>query len=477
MELRVHGIGGPDPASVLGCAPNATVVSWRSEPRSRSVVRCAAGDREVHVYHWSPLTSGSRSFAAWPLLLPFTLINVAGWMAPPGAGPAADRRRTLHRLGTALVGLATTGATVVWLFAAAIAVWGKVEGTDSAAGALSGWGFAAAAATAAVAMAALVLMATHMSAGFERFRPKTWPGTARPWRWPWGAGASARLDDPAFYDNGVEHAVRWRIHTGAAALTFVTVVVAICTAGTGRAGHVAGRALVGVGVLQGLGLALLTLVAVLPSQGDDRRLTRRLLGPATAVLGVVLLGGLLLSALISFTGVAEVPPGPVGVLYDCYGWGMLGALAGAVFYVLLTLLTAVRAEHGATRALLPTFGSRLRARLATILSNVDRPVVALAVTFSVATAVAMAVRWRAVADDSWRLTATLPVHVARSTFAFVLAFMVLNLVKSRAAPAALRRVGNVWDILTFWPRTFHPFAVRPYAERAVPELQEFIRTA
>jgi hypothetical protein len=35
----------------------------------------------------------------------------------------------------------------------------------------------------------------------------------------------------------------------------------------------------------------------------------------------------------------------------------------------------------------------------------------------------------------------------------------------------------VWDVLTFWPRTYHPFAVRPYAERAVPELQLYLRQA
>jgi len=52
--------------------------------------------------------------------------------------------------------------------------------------------------------------------------------------------------------------------------------------------------------------------------------------------------------------------------------------------------------------------------------------------------------------------------------------MVLNLVKSRANPESLRRIGNLWDVITFWPRSFQPFAVRPYAERAVPELREFV---
>jgi len=41
---------------------------------------------------------------------------------------------------------------------------------------------------------------------------------------------------------------------------------------------------------------------------------------------------------------------------------------------------------------------------------------------------------------------------------------------------ARRNVGNLWDVMTFWPRRFHPFAVRPYAERAVPRLQGYIES-
>ncbi|MFN2488801.1 MAG: hypothetical protein ABR529_03490, partial [Actinomycetota bacterium] len=37
--------------------------------------------------------------------------------------------------------------------------------------------------------------------------------------------------------------------------------------------------------------------------------------------------------------------------------------------------------------------------------------------------------------------------------------------------ASRRLVGNLWDVLTFWPRWHHPFAVRPYSERTVPKLQ------
>ena len=76
----------------------------------------------------------------------------------------------------------------------------------------------------------------------------------------------------------------------------------------------------------------------------------------------------------------------------------------------------------------------------------------------------------------WRMPDTAARAIARWTVFALAGLMIVNLVKSRASPASLRRIGNLWDVITFWPRAFHPFAVRPYAERAVPELREFMRS-
>ncbi|GAA0572578.1 hypothetical protein GCM10010172_66410 [Paractinoplanes ferrugineus] len=42
-------------------------------------------------------------------------------------------------------------------------------------------------------------------------------------------------------------------------------------------------------------------------------------------------------------------------------------------------------------------------------------------------------------------------------------------------PDARRWLGVLWDVGTFWPRSFHPFAPPCYTERAVPDLQRRIR--
>jgi hypothetical protein len=57
--------------------------------------------------------------------------------------------------------------------------------------------------------------------------------------------------------------------------------------------------------------------------------------------------------------------------------------------------------------------------------------------------------------------------------AYVLPALALLLVQvvRKGRKGARTFASTLWDVFTFWPRRFSPLAVRPYSERAVPELQ------
>lgn len=472
IELRIPGIGGPAPESVLGCPPGSSFAHWQSAPEARSTVRRCADAPTTFVYDWRPLTSGSRGFVLWPLLLPYTLGNVVGFMAPD----TNPRRVALYRFAAVLFNLVLTASTVVWLLLALVAVWGhelsNYETPTWAPGDTADWAFWLAAASVAIVMMGLVVAATYVADGFERFRRTLW-GPTPAWEGLWGSSVGRRLDDERFYDNGRDHTVRWRIHVLVAAATWLVLVVAVVVVdGPGQPQQVIDYA---VSLMAGV-TAVTVLLLAAGSLSQVRRFGWRFVAPAVGVLAATLLGGVVLSALIAFVGIKAVPSGPAGMLFDVFGWSLLAALFAGVGVTVLALLTPSAAERrDATRALLPSLAARLRARLAVVPSRLGIAVVAFALAFVVGTVVAFFVRWLPEdARHTWTLTSTAPVDVARLTVMFVVAFMFLNVVKKLGNPVVLRRVGNVWDILTFWPRTFHPFAVRPYAERAVPELQDFL---
>ncbi len=172
MELSVHGIGGPSPTSTLASSDPETspradefaFAIWRSEPQARSAVRTTATRDGVGVYQWAPLTSGSWFFALWPVLLPFTLANVAGWMGPRrGSSRVSQLAGSVTRGLVLLLGWAMTMATVVWV------VWlGQILSLyflrDRALTTAKVVGLVGAVA----AVGLIVLIATYTGRGFER---------------------------------------------------------------------------------------------------------------------------------------------------------------------------------------------------------------------------------------------------------------------------------------------------------------------
>ncbi len=502
VELRVHGTGGPTAASVLphahasssdaaaaGAAPDGEYAYsiWRSGPDSRAAVRQRRRDSDIAVYHWAPLTSGSKFFMLWPLLLPFTLVNVAGWMHPRAGSSTA--RSTACRVLVDLIGYSVTLEVVGFLSLA-----GQVIARDTdilGAGAIDWLPGAPATGRAwlgvsltVVALALIVFVSAFTAHGFERYTP---PGTAsrsrrrnvlRPATMP-------GLDNAGFFDDGNDHKVRFWSHLtvgvvglGGSAFLAVQVPGPIIT---GLADL--GTATMWLACAQLVLLGLLFAVSFEPS--SFRRPTGaepqawRISGPfGAAALGVMFAGGGTTAALLALVGVGRLPGGPALMLASAYGYALGAGALTAAAVLLYRLLEPVEAEAGPEGAVL-LGGARARrlARLARVPQLADLVVSATTLVFVMAAALEFILAFLTVSPeqrDRWHLTATSPVNIGRVSFLFVIGWMFLSVVKSHVDAQSLRRVGNVWDVLTFWPRTFHPFAVRPYTERAVPELQRLL---
>jgi hypothetical protein len=80
-EIRVHGVGGTSPVAMLGRSDLVQVAGDEISGFYRSTEQ--GGSRTVEAYSWGGLTASSASRALWVLLLPFSLVNIAGWMIEP----------------------------------------------------------------------------------------------------------------------------------------------------------------------------------------------------------------------------------------------------------------------------------------------------------------------------------------------------------------------------------------------------------
>jgi hypothetical protein len=79
-EIRVHGVGGTSPVAMLG---RSDLIQVSGDEISGFYRSTAEGEHTVEAYSWGGLTASSASRALWVLLLPFSLVNIAGWMIEP----------------------------------------------------------------------------------------------------------------------------------------------------------------------------------------------------------------------------------------------------------------------------------------------------------------------------------------------------------------------------------------------------------
>ena len=499
IELRVHGVGGGSPESLLGCDGPETVRVAGEGPTGFWARR---SQRSVEGYWWGRLTSAPLLQPLWIVLLPFTLLNVAGWMHQP-----LDDRTTPTRSWWAVrwvllvLGYLLTGVYAAWsglLVIDLVLVEWRLGGR---------WGYSTAAVAAVAAVAALVvvfLVARHVQGGFEDRRPPQGMVEASdqletdPADDPRARFAGERdLAAPSFWMHGPSTHRMLITHTVVAAV----VVLAPCVRAVVRlaTGEAAGVGLLGYDVLvawllRAVVVALVVLVALTvvervvferaKRRAPDRYAMTtpsgfRVCAQAVAVTFAVAL------AVGGFSGIERLlrtrigaPEGANRDLDIAFGiaalvfalvvaW-RLAVHARRKSQVRTELLAARRADDEGRRRVSVAMLNRVAwARsLSEVLRNIDLVLSIPALWFLAAAVVAVTgVTGRVLWGDEVAALGGTIILVSMST---ILVF----LWREGRRTGVRRQVGMIWDVLTFWPRRTHPWAIRPYSERAVPELQE-----
>jgi hypothetical protein len=510
IELRVHGVGGTPAEGLLGVEDPHDLVQVGGDAAAPFMAR--KSNHSVEGYVWGKLTSKGFLQPLWLLLLPFTMINVAGWMHRPDAhyrqAPERGQLRavSLLRFLVHILALTFTATYMLWLAnivlnemisVKSIFTWEPARDTKIRLGLLLLF---------LLALVVLVL-ARMVQAGFEGFSGPCREKEPEPKMMALTRTLVGTVDDdlkkPGFWKRPRQAAVLLALHG-------VFAVAAAITAtrwALGRAHPLLidrwdmmvlpdsiprpnlRLGLLATGFTEALlwilvGLALLHLSAWRVSQGTRMF---RLGGPMTAAATGVGLGtGFLYGLTLLFQG----DPGRVGGLGIAFGVAAVGWLLGAL--ILFTKLWF--------RARKEVKLSKSSNNSAYVKENDAKPACertgatpAMRNSMARARAFSEAGRW-----GSWVLSgvqllflltallelrgpearrlAQLPYLGGLATFGHWVALtatagVLVFLVRRGFGPSQRRQIGILWDVLTFWPRRFHPLGVRPYAERAVPELQ------
>ncbi|GFZ97954.1 hypothetical protein [Nesterenkonia alkaliphila] len=479
-ELRIHGVGGSPGAAALGVPAADTPTLYRGR-RTRVLAR--RSNPSVQAYDWGRLTTDSPLQPLWVLLLPFTLINVSGWAHGhfPGGLARIQLTRALVHLGAVLL----TAGYVLW--AAIIGIdylgyqaLGRINDAAQLAGVLTGFLL-----TAAVPVV-LLIIADATRRRYERVDPGhgvgTRDGTAR-----WQPAEDLSSEQFFAHDRSLKKLLGW--HSAVIALTLGGVAVLTVT-NWGGANLGLGRLFLGIGLAQILVAVLLAAACWAPG-GQFPGQPGALALPASAVTMAAALGNGFCA------GFALLAAQLSGIRWD--RWGQELALIEAFVITLLAWAAALgiwilrRRGRGNADELpsrttpegQPPDGvtEELREQVATARGNAEAAksapqlVTVFAGLFLASSLAVLLLRLdtsAAVADWirppepgvlSWAAAVLLP----------AVALGAVWLVWHSSRKRALRRtVAAVWDVLTFWPRRYHPFAVRPFTERAVPEFQRLI---
>ncbi|HVM36495.1 MAG TPA: hypothetical protein VM784_14290 [Actinomycetota bacterium] len=534
IELRVHGVGGSTPAQILGEESDEHTLRTAGD----HVASFHARKRNLRVegYVWGRLTSRALLQPLWLLLLPFTLINVAGWMHPPEDEVRPWTTATLHAL-LRLEGLVLTATYVLWLSAILLegvfyqwGLGGRIADADDR----FWWGAAA-----LTALGTIVLLAARSAQrGFECVRgPRpasdynpdeaappapilgarmrawvgdvvrwaTFPVRARNWVTALEVPPPQSFTDPEVWHGESKAQSFLFAHAWIALITFVVLVLTL------RDEVAAGLAALPIEepiriatLVQVLIVVMLAVTHMLGRKGEPSTARFRWCGPAVATSTAIGLStgffyGIFRLAQERLTRAplpATIRPEwnigrPVLEMGVAFGVSIFVTALVVIALLIYTVRRAVR-ELRVIRAdprspdlsvedakrVVPLnsapagrepnglTGSGFQLALARSSSDsltmTDLVLTAPAIVFTVIVLLPWVPSGRV-----WNVVGRAGDVLAIAGAAALLAF----LIRRAYRPADRRLVGILWDVMTFFPRRHHPLAVRPYAERAVPELR------
>jgi hypothetical protein len=475
IELRIHGIGGATPDGLLGLPSGAETVRVAGDEEAGFYAR--PSEPCVEGYVWSRLTRKALLQPLWIFLLPFTLFNVANWMYPPA--PKLLEGQPLRRASGRLMFLLGLSITVTYLLWEAALIF-RVFYRDRLAGLLDRRaGFAAGILVLILVGVAVLLVARRTRQNFEDILS------------PVGKSLPTQSTSPprSLRSGGFWRHQESRRLLGAHLLVGALVLLAIVVNAWDRVLRERPR----LGLLPffvwtaRVQVAILFVLLVLYFAGTWGRRRHssgfRVAGPiVVAIMSVALTTG-------SFTGLASYigarTKSPSAVVLDlgaAFGVGAIVSLLGLVVWAAAhwrgrrrELDELVKNRTPGNTAGLGTEPNGLDPRMfkrlavyrsfARSLPNLDLVVTAASLSFLLVAALLLV--------DTIKFPTWLG-SFGRWLLAASVSLLLTVLVYRSFQVSARAKVGMIWEILTFWPRRFHPFAVRPYAERAVPELESRI---
>lgn len=123
VELRVHGIGDHDVYSALG----RVIYDDDEESQVRVGLPPKLPKHDLRLVNWSRASRGINRSVIWYLAFPFTMLNVAGYMAP-----LERQKAPVSRMAIATVGVITTLVAAIWYSAILETILSAIfSGSDS----------------------------------------------------------------------------------------------------------------------------------------------------------------------------------------------------------------------------------------------------------------------------------------------------------------------------------------------------------